>query len=113
MGHILTSDDLIQRPPDKFWDGHPTRKEMQAAFNKIGQNQAEIMGMLDTFDLVLNFVCEKLNVTRGELDAFVTKKAEEVKAWRAAQEAKAQENNNAVQGPQEGQESKIPVAEAQ
>jgi|FreactcultuFSWF8_1027224.scaffolds.fasta_scaffold13826_2 hypothetical protein len=86
MGQILTSEDLIQRPPDKFWDGHPTRKEMQGAFNKIGTNQAEIMGMLDTFDLVLNCVCEKLNITRGELDAFVSKKAEEVKAWRAAQE---------------------------
>jgi len=93
MSSILTSDDLIQRPPDKFWDGHPTRKEMQGAFNKIGQNQAEIMGMLDTFDLVLNCVCEKLNITRGELDAFVAKKAEEVKAWRAAQET-AQETSN-------------------
>ena len=27
-----------------------------------------------------------MNITRGELDAFVSKKAEEVKAWRAAQE---------------------------
>jgi hypothetical protein len=37
--------------------------------------------------LVGNFLCEKLGVTRGELDAYVAKKAEEVKALNEAKEA--------------------------
>jgi hypothetical protein len=55
-------------------------------------------------------VCEKLNVTRGELDAFVTKKAEEVKAWRAAQEARAAGTTNEQPSTPTAQEADIVVA---
>ena len=43
------------------------------------------MAMVDTNCLVVNFLCEKLGVTRGELDAYVSRKAEEVKTMQEAQ----------------------------
>jgi hypothetical protein len=41
---------------------------------------------LDTANIVTNFLCEKLNVTRGELDAYVEKKKAEAQAWVDAQQ---------------------------
>ena len=66
-------------------DGHPTRRELQKAFNKLGNNDSDLMAMVDTNCLVVNFLCEKLGVTRGELDAYVSRKAEEVKTMQEAQ----------------------------
>jgi hypothetical protein len=54
----------------------------------MGKNDSELFSMVDTQALVGNFLCEKLGVTRGELDAYVEKKAAEVQALN---EAKAQE----------------------
>ena len=82
----MEDSELIQPAYDKFWDGTPTRRELQKAFNKIGMNQDQMFGMLDTQALVGNFLCETLGVTRGQLDAFVAKKSEEIKAQREAQE---------------------------
>jgi hypothetical protein len=57
---------------------------MQKAFNKMGNNDAELMLMLDNLNLVCNCLCEKAGVTKGELDVFVAKKTEEMKAYTAA-----------------------------
>jgi hypothetical protein len=82
----MQDSELIIPAHDKFLDGHPTRRELQKAFNKMGNNDGELFGMIDTQALVGNFLCEKLGVTREELDTYVAKKAAEVKAL---QEAKA------------------------
>ena len=88
----MEDSELIQPSFDKFWDTPPTRREMQKAFNKIGQNQDQMFGMIDTQALVGNFLCETLGVTRGQLEAFVAKKSEEVKLAKEAQE-KAEKAN--------------------
>jgi len=82
----MQDSELIIPAHDKFLDGYPTRRELQKAFNKMGNNDGELFGMIDTQALVGNFLCEKLGVTREELDAYVAKKAAQVKAL---QEAKA------------------------
>lgn len=77
--------ELIIPAHDKFLDGHPTRRELQKAFNKMGNNDAELFAMIDTQALVGNFLCEQLGVTRSQLDAYVEKKAAEVKALKESQ----------------------------
>jgi acetyl-CoA acetyltransferase len=89
---VSDSSELITPAHDRFLDGHPTRRELQKAFNKMGNNDAELFAMIDTQALVGNFLCEKLGVTREELDAYVEKKAAEVKALQEAQ--KPQETAN-------------------
>jgi hypothetical protein len=89
----MSDSELITPAHDRFLDGYPTRRELQKAFNKMGNNDAELFSMIDTQALVGNFLCEKLGVTRGELDAYVEKKAAEVQALN---EAKSQETTNVV-----------------
>lgn len=74
--------ELIQPAYDKYWDSPPTRRELQKAFNKLGNNDSDLMSMVDTNCLVVNFLCEKLDVTRGELDTYVAKKAAAAKAMQ-------------------------------
>jgi hypothetical protein len=72
-------------------DGAPTRREMQKAFNKMGTNDSELMLMVDNLNLVVNLLCEKLNVTKGEIEVYVAKKAEEMNAFVEAQTKAATE----------------------
>jgi predicted transcriptional regulator len=89
---VSASEGLINPAYDKFLDGHPTRRELQKAFTKMGENDANLYAAIDTQALVGNFLCEKLGVTRAELDAYVARKAEEVKAMHEAQEKAQREN---------------------
>ena len=82
---ISDASEYIKPAHDPIMDGHPTRRELQKAFNKLGNNDSDLMAMVDTNCLVVNFLCEKLGVTRGELDAYVSRKAEEVKTMQEAQ----------------------------
>ena len=82
---ISDASEYIKPAHDPFMDGHPTRRELQKAFNKLGNNDSDLMAMVDTNCLVVNFLCEKLGVTRGELDAYVSRKAEEVKTMQEEQ----------------------------
>ena len=82
---ISDASEYIKPAHDPFMDGYPTRRELQKAFNKLGNNDSDLMAMVDTNCLVVNFLCEKLGVTRGELDAYVSRKAEEVKTMQEAQ----------------------------
>lgn len=78
-----TEKELIEPSYDKFLDGNPTRRELEKAFRKIGLNMTEFWRAVDTSNLVLNYLCEeKLNISRGELDAYVQKKAAETQAYR-------------------------------
>lgn len=74
------NDHLIDPAYDKFLDGHPTRRELQRTFNKVGGKLTEVFEGLDTQALVGNFLCERLGVTREEIAAYVQKKAAEVQA---------------------------------
>ena len=74
------NDQLIDPAYDKFLDGHPTRRELQRTFNKVGGKLTEVFEGLDTQALVGNFLCERLGVTREEIAAYVQKKAAEVQA---------------------------------
>jgi CRISPR/Cas system-associated endonuclease Cas3-HD len=83
----MQDSELITPAYDSFLDGKPSRREMQAAFNKMGNNDSELFLMLDNLNLVANCLCEKAGVTRGELDAFVEKKKAEMSAVVEAQKA--------------------------
>jgi hypothetical protein len=97
MGKIVSaSEGLIDPAFDKFLDGHPTRRELQAAFNKMGHNDSELFAMVDTQALVGNFLCDKLGVTRDEIAVYIAKKAEELKALRAAAIAAGTQQNEAL-----------------
>jgi hypothetical protein len=84
--------DLVDQPYDKFWDSPPTRRELQRAFAKMGQNDAELMGMCDTQALVLNYILEvkfgnkdaaALKALREEIDIYVAAKNMQVQELRA------------------------------
>jgi hypothetical protein len=77
---------LVEHPHDQYWDGKPTRRELQKAFNKLGSNDAELMAMVDTNCLVVNYLCEKLGVTREDLEVYVAKQKEALAAMKAAKE---------------------------
>lgn len=81
--------NLVEVPFDKFWDNPPTRRELQKAFNKLGNNDSEIMSMVDTNCLVVNYLCEKLGVTREDLELYVAKQKEALSAMKAAKALEA------------------------
>jgi hypothetical protein len=87
MANILIdpSDSPIKPAYDPFLDKPLTRREAQMMFRKIGQNQTELFVALDTANIVVNCLCEKLGVTREELDAYAEKKKVEAMAWADAQ----------------------------
>lgn len=86
MSSLITNSELVSQPYDKYWDGQPTRRELQKAFNKLGSNDAELMAMVDTNCLVVNYLCEKLGVTREDLEVYVAKQKEALAAMKSAQE---------------------------
>lgn len=89
---ILGPEDSPIKPAyDAFLDAPPTRRELQRVFNKIGVNQTQIWEAVDTQALVGNFICEKLSVTRGEIEVYVAKVAAATKETQAA-EAEAKKN---------------------
>ena len=79
MSNLIHGSDLVEHPHDQYWDGKPTRRELQKAFNKLGSNDAELMAMVDTNCLVVNYLCEKLGVTREDLEVYVAKQKEELR----------------------------------
>ena len=88
MSNILHGDGLVEKPFDKFWDNPPTRRELQTALRKMGENDAELMGMCDTAALILNFLCEvKLKVSREEIEVYVEAKKLQLAEARAKMKA--------------------------
>lgn len=79
---------LVEKPFDKYWDGYPTRREMQAAINKLAANDSELMGMADTAALIINFLCEvKLEVKREDVEIYVEAKRLQLAEARAKMKA--------------------------
>ena len=99
---IDANDSPIQPAFDPYWDRPMSRREAQVLFRKIGNNQTELHMGLDTVNIVANFLCEKFNITRGELDAYASKKMAEAQAW--AEKNKTQEPSNDL-GREEGVQS--------
>jgi hypothetical protein len=87
----MQDSELITPAYDRHMDGAPTRRELQKAFNKMGNNDSELMLMVDNLNLVTNLLCEKLNVTKGEIEVYVAKKAAEMNAFVEAQAKAAAE----------------------
>ena len=92
---IDPSGSGIKQAHDPYWDAPITRREVQQAVNDIAMNENALQNMCDTSNIVLNFLLERLNVTRGELDAYVAKKKAEIEAFNEAQKKAAVEGNNA------------------
>jgi len=88
MSNLIHGSDLVEQPHDQYWDGKPSRRELQKAFNKLGSNDAELMAMVDTNCLVVNYLCEKLGVTREDLEVYVAKQKDALAAMKAAQDGK-------------------------
>lgn len=103
------NDSPIQRPKDPYWDGPITRYEVQKAVNVLAMTDNELSNRAETVFIVVNFLCEKFNVTPGEIQAYVDKqKAAMVAAQEAALAAaleakeKAEEAANVTEATADG-----------
>jgi hypothetical protein len=76
-----------------YWDAPITRREVQQAVNDIAENENALQNMCDTSNIVLNLVCEKLNITRAEIDVFAERKKAEIAAFIEAKQKEAEANN--------------------
>lgn len=95
MSRIITdSSGLVKQPHDPYWDGPITRREVQGAVNTLALNDNELFLQSTTARFIMNLFAEKLNVTKGELEAWIAQKKAELDAYVAAQskaEAPAEE----------------------
>lgn len=94
MSKIIYSDmnGLLNPQHDQYWDSPISRREVQEAVNQLAINDNRLSMQNDTSNLVLNMLCEKLKLTREEIDIWVAEKAkviEKIKAGHAAEQAKA------------------------
>lgn len=72
-----SADGLVQPAHDPYWDAPVTRREAQGAINDLAVNDKNLAMQNDTTNIVVNFLCERLNITRAEIDAWVEKKKAE------------------------------------
>src|ERR1700690_2028781 len=76
MSKIITSDmnGLLNPQKDPYWDSPISRREVQEAVNQLAINDKRLADQNDTSNLVLNFLCEKANFTRQEIETWVESK---------------------------------------
>lgn len=79
--------ELINPAHDRFLDAPMPRREAQKAFDHFAQHLDQLYATLDTQHIVLNLIAEKLNVTKGELQAYVEKKRQELEVAAKLNEA--------------------------
>lgn len=92
MSKIITdSSGLVKQPHDPYWDGPITRREVQGAVNALAMNDKELFLQATTARFIINMYAEKLNITPGELQAWVDQKKAELDAFVAAEAAKESE----------------------
>jgi hypothetical protein len=82
MSLILDANSPIQPAFDPYWDKPMTRREAHVLFMKLASNDNELTGMADTASILLNFLCEKLEVKREDVDTYVARKHVELAAMR-------------------------------
>jgi len=80
MSLITEPNGLIEQPHDPFWDGPATRRELQRFADIFSQNDELLTMRADTGHIVINLICEKLGITKAELESYVTRKRAEMKA---------------------------------
>lgn len=97
MNHIITdSNGLVKTPHDPYWDGPVTRREAQGAINALADNDRILTMCNDTVNIAVNFLLEKLGVTRGELNVYVEKKKAEVAKVNEALKASAEKEKQVL-----------------
>lgn len=81
---------ILHNPHHPYWDAAPTRREVMGLISALGKNDEELSNRSDTMYLVINLLCEKSNITTGEIEAYVAKKSAEVREWKDKLEASMQ-----------------------
>jgi hypothetical protein len=86
---ILDPNDkpLINPAHDKFLDAPMTRREAQKAFDHFSYHMDQLYATGDTQHIVLNLIGEKLNITKGEILAYVEKKRQEIEVAKKLNDA--------------------------
>lgn len=89
MGQIITeassmdaAKGILNNPHHPYWDSPPNRREVMALISGLGKNDEELSNRSDTIYLVVNLICEKMEITPGEIEAYVAKKSAEVREWK-------------------------------
>ena len=91
-------EPLVKRPPDSYWDAPPTRHEVMRLVNDLALNDNTLSNRSDTAHIILNLMCEKLSITKEEIEAYVARKTSEIAALSAkiqAEEKTKQEAQDA------------------
>jgi uncharacterized membrane-anchored protein YhcB (DUF1043 family) len=81
-----------------FWDGYPTRQEVQNAFNEHAEFMTNLRTSLAQLDVVVSFIVEKLGITHEDVQAFLERKAQELAAAKPEQPAPEPEPKLVVEG---------------
>jgi hypothetical protein len=89
---LSSTDSPIAQPYDKYWDAPMTRREAHRLFMKLASNDNELTGMADTASILINFLCEKLEVKREDVDSYVARKHVELAAMREKMLAEEKES---------------------
>jgi hypothetical protein len=86
---IIDPNDLVQAPPDGFWDKPVSRRAFQTELHKIGKHLADLWAAADTAGILLNFIMEKKLLgdntpeqQRAEVEAYVEEKKAQLAAMR-------------------------------
>jgi hypothetical protein len=75
MGKRVPENGLLEVPHDPYWEGPISRREVQEAVTQLAADNKALVDMLDTTNIMINFILEeKLQLKREELDAWVNKK---------------------------------------
>lgn len=101
MGKIITDPSgLVSSPIDPSWHKPATRLEVQKFANILSETDEVLYTRSETAFIVINFLAEKLGVTKEELEAYVERKKAEAAEYKAKAEAKTKETEGAqASGP--------------
>ena len=102
MGKIIASDmnGLLNPQKDPYWDAPITRREVQEAVNQLAINDKRLADQNDTSNLVLNFLCEKANFTRQEIETWVEAKKALLAKIKSGHEAQVSGSAPATPAPE-------------
>jgi hypothetical protein len=83
-----------------FWNGSPTRQEVQNAFNEHAQLMNTLSNVVTRIDVVASFLAEKFGVRPEDVQGFVQRKNAEAEA--AKQSAVQPEGDNSTSPEHDG-----------
>lgn len=79
------ADSLVTRAHDPYWDGSPTRRDVQNAIESIDQDFSMFRKELGILRVSIKFLLDKLGVSQAEMETYVAKKKAELEAVQEAQ----------------------------